>query len=96
MNKTHAEGPWLTVSEAATYLNVSERTLRNRIRTGELTAQKFGPRSTRIHTDELDRLATIAAPDDVEAHITRILAAAPPLSAAQRTRLAGIFSGGDA
>ena len=40
MTEDHAPGEWLTVTEAAARLGVSEKTLRKRIKSGQIEAQK--------------------------------------------------------
>lgn len=47
----------MTVAEAARYWGCSERTIRNRIASGELPASRFGPRMIRLDSRDLDRLA---------------------------------------
>ena len=50
-------GGLLTYSEAAAYLRVSDRTVRDEVRAGNLAAVRIGPRggAVRISRAELDR-----------------------------------------
>lgn len=50
------ENEWLTVREAAEYLNVSTKTIRNYIKTERLEAERLGPKLIFIHIEALDRL----------------------------------------
>lgn len=45
-----------TIADAAVYLDCSQRTIRRRVASGELTAYRLGPRLLRIDLDELDAL----------------------------------------
>ena len=47
----------MTVAEAARYWGCSQRTIRNRIASGELPASRMGPRMIRLDPGDLDRLA---------------------------------------
>lgn len=87
-----SEMNYLTVSEAANYANVSERTIWRRIRTGALPARKFGERCTRVRRDDIERLAdSLAAEDPVEEYARHLLKSWPPLSAEQRDRIAALL-----
>ncbi len=46
----------VSIIEAAEYLGVSERTIRNWIATGILPAYRYGPRVVRIDPGDLDAL----------------------------------------
>lgn len=50
------EPRWLPLYEAADYLNVPHRTLRDWISRGLVPAYKVGPRQIQLRTDDLDRL----------------------------------------
>jgi excisionase family DNA binding protein len=59
-----ATSDYVGVSEAATILDLSERTLRRRIENGELPAVKLGPYArspVRIRRDELNAYASAHA-----------------------------------
>lgn len=47
---------WLTQVEAADYLGVTDRTIRNLIRRGQLTGYRLGGRSVRIDQHDLEAL----------------------------------------
>lgn len=47
---------WLTPLEAADYLSVTTRTLRNMVTRGDLRAHKCGPRLVRFDIEDLDQL----------------------------------------
>jgi len=47
---------WLTQVEAAEYLDVSTRTVRNYIAAGYITGYRLGPRALRLDARELDSL----------------------------------------
>ncbi len=47
------ESPWLTIDQAARYLNVSVASIRNWITNGRMPAHKNG-RVVRLHRQELD------------------------------------------
>jgi excisionase family DNA binding protein len=46
----------LTIEEAAAYTALSTRTIRRRIRDGDLHAYRVGPRSIRVRPDDLENL----------------------------------------
>ncbi len=91
----------LTVSETAAYLRCSAYTIRRRIADGSIPARKFG-RSYRIDLDELEAAAAPVAPADARsdsalaerfaAHIARSIAAAPPLSPDQVSRISALLT----
>lgn len=49
---------YLTLSAAAEYLSVTDRTVRNFIARGELTGYRLGTRAIRVDLRELEGLAT--------------------------------------
>ena len=59
----HAPVPraYIGVSEAAAYLDLSEKTIRRLIDSGELTAYKYGPRVLRLKISDLDAVFTVKA-----------------------------------
>lgn len=50
------ERRWLTQAEAAEYLDVSPRTIRNYIAAGYLSGYRLGPRALRLDARELDSM----------------------------------------
>jgi excisionase family DNA binding protein len=131
---------YISLEQASIYTNISTRTLRRRIATGELTAYRQGSRLIRLDVRELDAIFVAVPPDGgasntsgtvqgrggerqsqatasvgskaatpkelaaarrkaaaaekLEAHIAKVVAEAPPLSPAQRDRLAVLFRNG--
>lgn len=55
----HGESPqarrYSDIADAATYIGVSDKTIRRMISAGSITAYRFGPRLIRIDLNELDR-----------------------------------------
>ncbi|MCT1776761.1 helix-turn-helix domain-containing protein [Brachybacterium sp. p3-SID957] len=49
---------YITIGDAAEYLSVTERTVRNYIARGELTGYRIGTRAIRIDQRELENLLT--------------------------------------
>lgn len=49
---------YITIGDAADYLSVTERTIRNYIARGELTGFRVGSRAIRIDQRELENLLT--------------------------------------
>lgn len=47
---------WLSQAEAAEYLGVTDRTIRNYIRRGDLRGYRMGTKSVRVDLNELDEL----------------------------------------
>jgi excisionase family DNA binding protein len=47
---------WLTIQSAAVWLDVSTKTIRRRIATGELPAYRCGKRGIRIKTEDLEAM----------------------------------------
>lgn len=98
-----------SVSIAAKHAGVSPRTIRRRIADGSLTGFSLGPRIVRVDLNELDALlapipaatATVSRSDDhaaskIAAYVQRVVAEAPPLTPAQRDRIAVLLRGGAA
>jgi excisionase family DNA binding protein len=54
MPKTKADDKLVSIAEAATYLDVNERTIRNMLTDGRLKAYKLGPRIVRIRLSDID------------------------------------------
>lgn len=55
---TAARTRYVTLSDAADYLSVTERTIRNFIARGELTGYRVGARAIRIDLRELEAMLT--------------------------------------
>lgn len=59
---------WLTQAEAADYLGVTDRTIRNYIASGRLSGYRLGRRAVRVDARELDqilrRIPTAGGVDD--------------------------------
>ena len=53
--KARPASQWLTLSEAASYLDISESTLRRQIRKGKIRVKYFSPRRPRITWQEIER-----------------------------------------
>lgn len=51
----HGNLDWLTVSDAAQELQVSEKTIRKQIVYGDLKAYRFGGRAIRIKRSEIEK-----------------------------------------
>ena len=49
---------WATIHQAAEYLLVSERTIRDMVKSGRLTGYRNGPRIIRIDLHEIDAIMT--------------------------------------
>jgi excisionase family DNA binding protein len=85
---------------AATELGFAYSTLRKKIASGDLPAERFGRRLF-VRVDDLEALLTpvVGRPTDdsiVETAIDRVVASAPRLTIAQRERLAVVLGGGAA
>lgn len=52
---------WASLTLAADYIGVSERTIRRMILSGEVNGYRFGPRLLRVDLDELDARAVAGA-----------------------------------
>lgn len=55
-NNVRGQARWLTIKTAATILDVSTKTIRRRIATGELPAYRCGKRGIRIKADDLEAM----------------------------------------
>lgn len=84
----------LTLSEATSAGYAGYSTLRRYISDGRLPASKIGGR-VRVRRADLDALLTPAKAelsfDELETHVARLAAAAPPLTRDQITRLGRLF-----
>jgi excisionase family DNA binding protein len=49
---------YATINDAASYIQVSSRTIRDWIRSERLTGYRFGPNTIRVDLTELDALAS--------------------------------------
>jgi excisionase family DNA binding protein len=59
MPRKHTEGDgWISITEAATYLDVTTRTVRQMIADGRLRGYRNGPRIVRLRRDEIDNSMT--------------------------------------
>ena len=90
----------LTLSEAANRGFGGYSTLRKKVASGELPAERIGRRYV-IRQSDLEALLVpaVGRPSEstsINAAIDRIVAAAPRLSNAQRDRLASVLGGGAA
>lgn len=56
INPTHSAAAWLTVGNAASFADCSEKTIRRLVAAGELEASYLTPRALRISRASLDRL----------------------------------------
>lgn len=89
-----------TVAEAARYLRLTPTTIRRRVASGDLHAYRLGSRVIRVDLNELESLLDVGAPTSASAgdrlaeHVARVVAQAPPLSPAQRDRIAALLRGG--
>lgn len=83
------------VSEAAKHIRCSERTILQMIADGRLSGYRSGKRLVRVDLDELDAVIQPSS-DAIAAHIEKIIENSPPLSPAQRDRIATILRGGAA
>lgn len=54
MSDTHSRRRYITLSEAADYLSVTDRTVRQMIADGRLTGYRSGARLVRVDLNELD------------------------------------------
>jgi excisionase family DNA binding protein len=87
----------ISIREVCDQYGLSDKTVRRKIKTGELDAYRCGPRLIKLDPDQVD--ATLLTPvtatgSAVEAAIERIVAAATPLSDEQRNRIAALLRTG--
>jgi excisionase family DNA binding protein len=54
VSKTKADDKLVSIADAAAYLGVNERTIRNMLTDGRLKAYKLGPRIVRIRLSDID------------------------------------------
>lgn len=88
---TAPTSPRLVSTEtAAVYAGCSRSTIVRRLRSGELTEHRFGPRTIRVDLNELDNLASIklANASEIDGYISDLVSGWPPLTAEQKERLA--------
>jgi excisionase family DNA binding protein len=52
-----ADGEWMTIAEAAAYLKVTRATLYRWARQGNIQLFKFGPRLTRVRSEDVRAVA---------------------------------------
>lgn len=84
---------WGTIPDVAERLKVSNKTVRRLIERGELRAERIGPRLIRVDMTQIGG----QSPDPdarAEEYIRRVVAEAPPLTDAQRDRLAALLRAG--
>lgn len=83
--------PTLTYAQVAQRTGLSKKTLYRRVADGTLTAYTVGGQ-TRFHEADVAAMFTRRAADVTE-HVARIVAAAPPLTDAQRAQIAALLGG---
>jgi excisionase family DNA binding protein len=87
----------LSIRDVCDRYGLSEKTVRRKIKAGLLDAYRCGPRLLKLDAAEVETaLMHPVASDanDIEAAITRIVAAAPPLTADQRSRISALLRTG--
>lgn len=87
----------LSIRDVCDRYGLSEKTVRRKIKAGLLDAYRCGPRLLKLDAAEVE--AALMHPvasdaNDIEAAITRIVAAAPPLTADQRSRISTLLRTG--
>jgi excisionase family DNA binding protein len=92
---------WASLTLGAEHIGVSDKTMRRMIASGQITGYRVGPRLVRVDLNELDALLADQTKDDLKAerlaeHVKRVVDAAPPLSPAQRDKIAALLRGGAA
>ncbi len=87
----------VSLAEAAEQAGCNPKTIRRRVADGSLTGYRMGPRLIRVDLNELDGLfAQIPAATRLAEHVAGVVAQAPPLTPAQRDRIAVLLRGGAA
>lgn len=85
----------ITVRDVCQRYGLSDKTIRRKIKTGELKAFRCGPRLLKLDADAVEavllRPADAEPHDPIAAYVDKILAERPPLSDEQRTRLAELL-----
>ncbi len=85
----------IALPEGGALIGVSPHTVRGWIRQGRLPAYRFGHRTLRVRRSELLAMAEHVGADrkaQLDAHVDRLVAAAPALTESQRARLASLLS----
>lgn len=81
---------WGTIADAAARKQVSVKTVRRWIAAGLVTAERIGPRLIRVDLDSLD-MAGRTLDSDFADYVERVVKTAPPLTDAQRDRIAALL-----
>jgi excisionase family DNA binding protein len=88
---------FISIREVCDEYGLSDKTVRRKIKTGELDAYRCGPRLIKLDPDQVHAqlLKPVTATERaVDAAIERIVAAAPPLTDDQRNRIAALLRTG--
>ena len=87
-----------TIRDVCEQYGLSDKTVRRKIKTGELTAYRCGPRLLKLDADQVE--ATLMRPvgqpvrSGVEEHVSRVIAEWPRLTDEARGRIAALLTAG--
>lgn len=84
------------ISEASRLTGITPRTIRNHIKNNRLPAVRVGPKILKVDVRDVEALIQPvgAEADTLESRVKALVAQAPPLTDAQRDRIASLFRGG--
>jgi excisionase family DNA binding protein len=93
MTENSNKTPMMTSEEVAERLRIGVRTIPRLVERGDLRAVRVGSRVFRFDPDEVERYVAGRPPaSDLDAYVERLVAEAPALTEAQRSRLSSLLS----
>jgi excisionase family DNA binding protein len=91
-------GNLISIREVCDRFGLSDKTIRRKIKDGTLVAYRCGERLIKLDADQVEGvlLRPVGGRSDetIQSAVATVVAAAPPLTAEQRDRIAAILRGG--
>jgi excisionase family DNA binding protein len=86
-------GKLITIRDVCDRYGLSDKTIRRKIKTGQLTAYRVGERLIKLDANQVEAalLRPAGVTNNIESYVAEVLAEAPPLTDEQRCRLAELL-----
>ena len=86
----------ITVRDVCDRYGLSDKTIRCKIKTGQLTAYRVGERLIKLDADQVEAalLHPVDEPNNIENAVAKVIAEWPPLTDAQLDRIAALLRAG--
>ena len=89
-------GKLISIREVCDHYGLSDKTIRRKIKTGDLTAYRVGPRLLKLDAEQVQAalLRRPANANDIASAVDKVLAGWPELTDAQLDRVAALLRAG--